>query len=296
MRPALVASRTLSKREILVWTLVIVQGMALLFIWNEKDIPEQSMTMNVNAMASHSPEIERMLTMNDHPNQYYQTRKLHANDTTSTREPYYENALIHHKDAGFVNRVWRSNSSPSINSDLKRGSCWCSADEWCMCTPSLAVDVILTSGPDHVWLVRREDTGQLALMGGFTEVGETSEESVSRELREEMNIALPGKPVLFGVYGDSLRDARRHTTSVVYIVDIPESVVPHAGDDATAVQRVALDDVINHDFFIDHKNILNDYLTLRKRADMIANNRLGDAPPEPRSGDGEAFKRSVCPL
>lgn len=66
-----------------------------------------------------------------------------------------------------------------------------------------------------------------------------------------MNINLPGKPVLFGVYGDPLRDARRHTTSIVYIVDIPENIVPHAGDDATHVHRVALDDISQRNFFID---------------------------------------------
>ena len=82
-------------------------------------------------------------------------------------------------------------------------------------------------------------------------MGETSEEAVSRELREEMNIDLPEKPILFGVYGDPKRDARRHTTSVVYIVDIPEHIVPHAGDDATDVHRVALDDISQREFFID---------------------------------------------
>ena len=49
-------------------------------------------------------------------------------------------------------------------------------------------------------------------------------------------------------------------------------------------------------FAIQHKTILNDYLKLRMRANMIANNRLSDAPPEPKSGDSEPFKRSVCPL
>ena len=116
------------------------------------------------AMTTQSPEVARMLTTNDHLYQYYLAQKIHVNDTSSMRQPYYKNPFIHHKDAGFVNRVWRSNSSPSINSDLKRGSCWCSADEWWMYTPSLAVDLILSSGPDHVWLVQREDTGQLAFM------------------------------------------------------------------------------------------------------------------------------------
>jgi len=271
------------RRELLAWVLVAVQGIAISIICFNPDLSDYNL------------EKEKMLTMNHHPNQYYEARKSHSNDT-STHQSFYEYPVIHRKEAGLVNRVWRSNASPSIHSDLKKGSCWCSADEWCMCTPSLAIDVILTSGPEHVWLVRRADTGLLALMGGFSEIGETSEESVSRELREEMNINLPGKPVLFGVYGDPLRDARRHTTSIVYIVDIPENIVPHAGDDATHVHRVALDDISQRNFFIDHKTIIRDYLQSRMRANMIANNRLSDAPPEPKSGDGERFKRSVCPL
>ena len=134
----------------------------------------------------------------------------------------------------------------------------------------------------------------LKLKGGFTEVGETSEESVARELKEEMNISLTNKPILFGVYSDPLRDARRHTTSVVYIVDVPEGIVPKAGDDAKAVLRLPLDDVDMRNFFIDHKTILKDYLVMRKREAAKSEGQLG--PDEPVTGDGEPFKRSVCPM
>ena len=101
--------------------------------------------------------------------------------------------------------------------------------------------VKINDRPDKFLKSLRSLIGQI--QGGFNEVGETSEDSVRRELQEEMNIALPGKPVLFGVYNDSLRDTRRHTTSIVYRVDLPENVVPHAGDDATDVQRIALGDI-----------------------------------------------------
>jgi hypothetical protein len=52
------------------------------------------------------------------------------------------------------------------------GSCWCGGDEYCMCTPSLAVDVVLYSRTESkdgysVWVVRRRDTGQLATIGGL---------------------------------------------------------------------------------------------------------------------------------
>ena len=160
-----------------------------------------------------------------------------------------------------------------------------------MCTPSLAVDVILRSGNDHIWCVKRQDTGLLALMGGFTEVGETSEESVHRELKEEMGITLKREPKLFGVYNDPLRDARRHTTSVVYIADVPGGAEPRAGDDATSVIRLPLAQVENSEFFIDHKTIIRDYMAM---VEIAKGGEERTLPAEPRTGDAEPFKRSVC--
>lgn len=50
------------------------------------------------------------------------------------------------------------------------GLCWCGGDEYCMCTPSLAIDIVLysanESGGFNVWAVRRQDTGQMATIGG----------------------------------------------------------------------------------------------------------------------------------
>ena len=56
----------------------------------------------------------------------------------------------------------------------KSGSCWCGGEDgYCMCTPAVAIDIVLYSkrkGSDNdeydVWAVRREDTGQLATIGG----------------------------------------------------------------------------------------------------------------------------------
>ncbi len=52
------------------------------------------------------------------------------------------------------------------------GSCWCGGDDYCMCTPSVAVDIVLYSKTETkhgftVWVVRRGDTGQLATIGGY---------------------------------------------------------------------------------------------------------------------------------
>lgn len=71
--------------------------------------------------------------------------------------------------------------------EARAGSCWCGKDDgYCMCTPNVAIDLIIRSGDNHVWLVRRKDTNQLATMGGFVDVNETAEHAVKRELMEEM--------------------------------------------------------------------------------------------------------------
>lgn len=99
--------------------------------------------------------------------------------------------------------------------ETKPGSCWCSGggnSEYCMCTPSVAVDIVLyqkvtqqrqrrkTTGDGgeeyyyhdyKVWVVRRSDTNQLATIGGFVDVGETVERAVVREVEEETGIIIP---------------------------------------------------------------------------------------------------------
>lgn len=144
----------------------------------------------------------------------------------------------------------------------------CSINTDCVCSPSLAIDVILTDEDDEnfVWLVKRKDTGQYAVMGGFLEVDESPEEAVLRELKEETNVEVPISTLsLFGINGDPARDARRHSMSVVYQLNMPK-VKPIAGDDVSDVVRVNLMDenmMRPENFFADHFNILQDYKNKR---------------------------------
>lgn len=146
---------------------------------------------------------------------------------------------------------------------LENGNCWCipSPDGFCSCTPSVAIDVILASGPSHVWLIKRKKENKLACMGGFVEVGETTEEAVARELMEETSLTLSFPPRLFGIYSDPIRDLRRHrhSVSIVYIVYVTGDQIPVAGDDASEVIRVHVADLEKEEYFIDHKTILMDY-------------------------------------
>ena len=150
----------------------------------------------------------------------------------------------------------------------RSGSCWCGEDKYCMCTPNLAIDLIITSGResgegntivDSFWLVRRKDTNQLATMGGFVDVHETVEDAVKRELMEEMALKMVETPTLVGVYSDPRRDSRRRTASVVFAVHVRGEIEPHAGDDAKEVLKIPINDVEKHSFFSDHRTILLDY-------------------------------------
>ena len=157
-----------------------------------------------------------------------------------------------------------------------------------MCNPSLAIDLVIFSGKDHIWLVRRKDTNQLAVMGGFVNVGESTEEAVKRELKEETGLTLKDPPVLFGIYSDPRRDNRRHTASAAYAIHLDGSEYPKASDDVKAVERVPITEIDTKDFFCDHKTIIMDYLKLldgkKSASDFVSS--LGDFAPD--------IQRSIC--
>lgn len=86
-------------------------------------------------------------------------------------------------------------------------------------TPKLTVDAV-TILNGKVVLVRRKNPpyqGMFALPGGFVEIGETTENAVLRELKEETGLSAEIVKLL-GVYSDPDRDPRGYTVSVCYLV------------------------------------------------------------------------------
>lgn len=122
-------------------------------------------------------------------------------------------------------------------------------------TPKLTVDaVIILNG--KVVLVKRKKPpykGRYALPGGFVEIGETTEEAVVREAREETGLSIQIIKLL-GVYSDPSRDPRGHTVSVCYLAK--GEGVPVADSDA---EDVGLFDHNNlPELAFDHYKIIND--------------------------------------
>ena len=82
---------------------------------------------------------------------------------------------------------------------------------------TIGVRCIIHDGAGSVMLVRHTYVSGWHLPGGGVNVGETCEAALIREVAEESNMDLTGKPVLFGVYLNSLVSARDHV--ILYISD-----------------------------------------------------------------------------
>ena len=73
-----------------------------------------------------------------------------------------------------------------------KGSCWCGkADGYCLCTPSLSIDLVVTIGEQVVFVKRANPPFGWAIPGGYVDVGETAEEAAKRELMEETGLDMP---------------------------------------------------------------------------------------------------------
>lgn len=128
-------------------------------------------------------------------------------------------------------------------------------------TPALAADCVIIDPLNRLLLVRRGGPpfkGQLALPGGFVNVGESVQDACRREVREETGIAC-GDLKLIGIFSDPNRDPRGHTVSVAFLALVGQ-VEATAGDDAQEVQWVA--DIRQLELAFDHRHIIEQGLRL----------------------------------
>jgi len=127
-------------------------------------------------------------------------------------------------------------------------------------TPLIAVDaVILMNNKQDLILIRRKNPpfqGELALPGGFVDVGETVEQACIREAKEETNIDVRIIK-LIGVFSDPKRDPRGHNISIAFLCDpLTKDENPKALDDAAALEIIPLTEFASLKLAFDHKDII----------------------------------------
>jgi 8-oxo-dGTP diphosphatase len=128
-----------------------------------------------------------------------------------------------------------------------------------MRTPLLAVDSVIFFEGGVVLIMRLNPPfqGCYALPGGFVEIGESTEEAVVREAREETGLVID-LVGLVGVYSDPHRDPRWHVVSVCYFSKGSGNLV--SGSDAKSAEVFPLDDLPMLAF--DHDKMIGDALRL----------------------------------
>ena len=123
--------------------------------------------------------------------------------------------------------------------------------------PYVTVDAIIELPAGIVIIKRSNPPFGWALPGGFVDYGESLEDAVIREAKEETNLDLI-QVEQFHTYSDPTRDPRFHTIGTVFIAKAKGT--PKAGDDAADIQVIKVSQIEKLEFAFDHKQILQDYL------------------------------------
>ena len=127
--------------------------------------------------------------------------------------------------------------------------------------PFVTVDAIIEV-PEGIVLVKRSNPPLgFALPGGFVDYGESLEQAVLREAREETGLSLIDL-AQFHTYSEPSRDPRFHTITTVF--SARAEGIPRAGDDAADVRVVRPSDIGELPFAFDHKQVLQDWMTGRR--------------------------------
>lgn len=126
-------------------------------------------------------------------------------------------------------------------------------------------DLVKTYGFDGksgIILIERSNPPYgLALPGGFVDYGESLEEAVCREAKEETNMTLTDLRQ-FHTYSKPDRDPRFHTIGTVFVAKGKGK--PKFGDDAKGLRIVPYRDLLKINYAFDHKNVIRNYLKARK--------------------------------
>lgn len=125
-------------------------------------------------------------------------------------------------------------------------------------TPKLTVDAIIHIHDKIVLIERKNPPLGYAFPGGFVDVGESCEEAVLREAKEEVCLDCKVRSVL-GVYSEPDRDKRGHIVSIAYILTAPKGSIPIAADDAKEAFLTTPRYACKKILVADHKQMLIDF-------------------------------------
>lgn len=118
--------------------------------------------------------------------------------------------------------------------------------------PSASNVAIIKNSKGEILVERRKQEpakGTLDLPGGFTQIGETSEEGVKREVMEETGLEVTASKYLFSlpnVYRYSGIDI--HTLDMFYLCEVADDTVVAAADDAAECMWLSPDDIHTEQF------------------------------------------------
>jgi O-acetyl-ADP-ribose deacetylase (regulator of RNase III)/ADP-ribose pyrophosphatase YjhB (NUDIX family) len=134
--------------------------------------------------------------------------------------------------------------------------------------PFTTVDAIIeipaspAGGEGGIVLIKRSNPPfGWALPGGFVDYGESLEDAVVREAKEETDLDIT-QVKQFHTYSYPKRDPRFHTIGTVFVAKA--SGEPKAGDDAAGLKIVRLSEIKDLDLTFDHSKILADYLRYKE--------------------------------
>ncbi|MFA7677306.1 MAG: macro domain-containing protein [Candidatus Omnitrophota bacterium] len=128
--------------------------------------------------------------------------------------------------------------------------------------PFLTVDGLIEYKGGLVMIERSNPPLGWALPGGFVDYGESLEEAIVREIKEETDLGFTDSRQ-FKVYSEPKRDPRFHTVSVVFIGRGRGEL--KAGSDAKGARVIELNSLPEKIAF-DHRKIIGDYLNAKIQA------------------------------
>lgn len=124
--------------------------------------------------------------------------------------------------------------------------------------PFVTVDAIIEIDNGMVLIERSNPPFGWALPGGFVDYGESLENAVQREAKEETGLDLKDLRQ-FHTYSEVGRDPRFHTISTVFVARGEGK--PTFGSDAASLKVVKPADLDKYHFAFDHRRVIEDYLS-----------------------------------